>query len=109
MLILLVAAFFLYAPRDGNAVAVISVDGEELRRIDLAHAENETFSIAKSSGKPVSFQVENGAIRFVQVDCPDHLCEKSGWCDAPGERAVCMPNRTTLICYNSEELPANSN
>lgn len=100
------AGFFLYRPAAGGAdtVAVISVDGAELRRIPLAEAADGVFSIEPETGKPVSFEVKARAIRFVNVTCPDHVCEKAGWCDAPGERAVCMPNRTTLICYRAEEL-----
>lgn len=96
--------FYLYRPREGRTVAVISVDGTEIRRIDLAQAENGVFSIREETGKPVSFEVLDGAIRFVNVTCPDHVCEKAGWCDGPGQRAVCMPNRTTLICYAANEL-----
>lgn len=83
---------------------MISVDGAEFRRISLAEADDGIFSIEPETGKPVSFEVKDHAIRFVEVTCPDHVCEKAGWCDAPGERAVCMPNRTTLICYRKNEL-----
>lgn len=100
----ILAGFFLYRPREGTPVAVISVDGAELRRIDLRQAEEGTFSIQAETGKPVSFEIREGRIRFVDVTCPDHVCEKAGWCGAPGERAVCMPNRTTLICYDAKEL-----
>lgn len=99
------AGIYLYRPRAGNAVAVISVDGAEVRRIHLGEAADGVFSIEPETGKPVSFEVKDGQIRFVNVTCPDHICEKAGWCAAPGERAVCMPNRTALICYDAKELP----
>lgn len=99
-----VAAALLYWPREGSAVAVISVDGAEYRRIDLASAADGVFSIAQDTGKPVSFEVRGGKIRFVDVTCPDHVCEKAGWCEAPGQRAVCLPNRTALVCYRADEL-----
>ena len=82
----------------------ITVDGKEIERIPLSQAENKTFSIQGKTGKPVSFEIQDQAIRFIQVDCPDHLCEKAGWCKEPGQRAICMPNRTALICYSSKEL-----
>lgn len=100
-----VGAYILYRPRESaQTVAVISVDGNELRRIYLDSAENETFSIEGQTGKHVSFEVLDGAIRFVDVRCPDGICEKAGWCDAPGERAVCLPNRTALVCYDAAEV-----
>lgn len=104
MIICVIAGFYMYRPRRGETVAVVSVDGQELRRFDLGRAEDGVYSIAEDTGKPVSFEVRAGAIRFVNVTCPDHVCEKAGWCDAPGERAVCMPNRTALICYDAREL-----
>lgn len=104
-MVCLAAGWKLYRPRTGEeTIAVITVDGEEIERIPLAQAENKTFSIEEKTGKPVSFEIQNKAIRFIQVDCPDHLCEKSGWCKEPGQRAICMPNRTALICYSAKEL-----
>ena len=32
------------------------------------------------------------------------LCEQTGWCQNPGDRAVCLPNRTSLICYDKASL-----
>lgn len=100
------AAFFLYRPKQATngVVAVISVDGEELRRIDLSSDDAYTFRIEEETGKPVSFEVQDGRIRFVDVTCPDHLCEQTGWCQNPGDRAVCLPNRTSLICYDKASL-----
>lgn len=105
VLLCLAAAAFLYRPRGGDAVAVISVDGSEYRRISLSAADEPyIFSITADTGKPVSFEVSGGKIRFASVDCPDHICEKAGWCKSPGDRAVCLPNRTTLVCYESGEV-----
>lgn len=100
-----VAALVLYWPREPaeGTVAVISVDGTDYRSIPLWSAKDELFSIQADTGKPVSFEIKDHAIRFVQVTCPDHVCEKAGWCDSPGERAVCLPNRTALVCYDKNE------
>ena len=99
-------ALFFYWPRSGDTVAVVSVDGTALYRIDLSRtARPYTFRIEEETGRPVSFEVLDGKIRFVNVTCPDHICEKAGWCESPGDRAVCMPNRTTLVCYERGELP----
>ncbi|MCI8757037.1 MAG: NusG domain II-containing protein [Oscillospiraceae bacterium] len=105
LIVCLIAGWKIYRPRMGEeTVAVITVDGKEIERIPLSQAENKTFSIQGKTGKPVSFEIQDQAIRFIQVDCPDHLCEKAGWCKEPGQRAICMPNRTALICYSSKEL-----
>ncbi len=95
---------WLYRPRTGHTIAVITVNAKEYRRIDLETAPDEQFSILEGTGKPISFEVQGGKIRFVNVTCPDHICEKAGWCENPGDRAVCLPNRTTLVCYDAKDL-----
>lgn len=50
----------------------------------------------------MSFEVKEGAIRFVDVDCPDHICEDEGFVSLEGQTAVCMPNRVALSIYGSE-------
>lgn len=106
LLLLICVGFgvWFYRPKSGDTTAVITVDSKEFRRIDLQNAPDQTFSIYDKTGKPVSFEISEGKIRFINVTCPDHVCEQAGWCEKPGDRAVCMPNRTTLICYADDEL-----
>lgn len=104
LLVCVGVGLWFYWPRTGHTTAIITVDSKEFRRIDLQNAPDQTFSIVKETGKPVSFEILDGKIRFIEVTCPDHICEQAGWCEKPGDRAVCMPNRTTLICYADEEL-----
>ena len=40
---------------------------------------------------PVTLQVKDGAIRFIDSVCPDHLCEQAGWLRGEGEWAACLP------------------
>ena len=84
----------------------ISVDGQTLRTIDLTRASDGVFSIQPETGKAVAFEIQDGAIRFLSSDCPDQVCIQAGWVARPGERAVCMPNRTALVCYAREEAPS---
>ena len=39
--------FYLYRPRGGDTIAVITADSQEVRRIDLAHAKDEVFTLMK--------------------------------------------------------------
>ena len=98
---------WLYQPRaaQAGAVALIHVDGVDRYLVEVPSGEEWEFSIQAETGKPVRFQVGAEGIRFIQVDCPDHLCEEMGWCLTPGNRAVCLPNRTFLAVYDRRELP----
>ena len=45
-----------------------------------------------SEGKlPVTLEVSEGRIRFINSRCPDHICEGYGWLSKEHDQAVCMP------------------
>lgn len=89
------ALFWWYGRAPAGAVrAVISVGGRPVRVIELATAPDETFTLPEQP--KVSFQIQGGRIRFVNVDCPDKLCEKAGWLSKPNQVAICLPNRVSL-------------
>ena len=77
-------------------VAVIQVDGQEVKRLDLDEAEDQEFTILEESGKNITFQVKSHAIRFLHSDCPDKVCVNAGFLNADGGIASCLPNRTVL-------------
>ena len=89
-----VVMFLLRRPNPNTAVAHISVNGREVKTIVLATAENGTFSLESLPG--VSFELQDHTIRFVDVNCPDKLCENVGYISRPGQTAICLPNRVTL-------------
>lgn len=50
-----------------------------------------------SMGYTVHLEVKDGAIRFVDSPCPDHLCENYGWLSQTGDFAACMPALTSVV------------
>ena len=42
-------------------------------------------------GYVVHLQVRDGAIAFLDSQCPDHVCEDFGWLSRPGQWACCVP------------------
>ena len=72
-----------------GAYATVNFDDDRepmeisLSKDEIYHIETEKF--------PVTLQVENGAIRFIDSKCPDHLCEGFGYINHEGETAICMP------------------
>lgn len=95
-LVLLSAVLFLLlnSRKGGELVAVISYDGEKVMEINLQTAQDEVFTLEQNP--KVSFEIKDGKIAFVNVDCPDKLCEKSGFLSRPNETSICLPNKTTL-------------
>ncbi len=66
------------------------------------------YEIAGAQGV-VILEVENGRIRAVSAECPDHICVKSGFA-SPGRPIVCAPNgvSVTVTGIRGEGLDAVS-
>lgn len=89
-------------------VAVVMVDGETKMKLPLSSVQEKVrISLQEEYGVPVSLEMESGRIRFIDVECPDHLCEKSGWLVERHQSAVCMPNRTVVSVYSAADLEDN--
>lgn len=39
----------------------------------------------------VHLEVKDGAVAFLDSQCPDHVCEDFGWLSQPGQWACCVP------------------
>lgn len=100
------AAFFLLNPKQSAEAltALVTVDGREVLRVDLSE-EREPYVIDLAEfSVPGKLEVKDHQIRFIEVTCPDHICEKTGFLHAEYQTAVCMPNRTAVCVYRTEEL-----
>lgn len=87
---------FVSSRRQANQaiIAEITWRGQLVRTVQLTDIQNETFVLSEEP--KVSFEVKENAIRFIQTECPDHLCEKNGWLSKTGQSAVCLPNRVAV-------------
>jgi len=88
--------------RGPRLVAVITVGDREVRRVDLAAAGDQEFSILDETGLPITFQVKDHAIRFLESDCPDKVCVNTGFLRSDLAVACCLPNQTTLFVTQEE-------
>lgn len=82
-----------------HPVADIYYDGTLVASLDLADEQEPRVIPMSQLGVdlPVSFEVRDHKIRFVNVTCPDHLCEGFGFIGLPTQTAVCMPNRVSVL------------
>lgn len=90
-----------FAPEDDYLVAVVTVNGEEIRRIDLSSAEDEIFTLDTSP--TVTLEIKDGRIRFIDSLCPDSTCENSGFLDSHGDTAACVPAGTVVTIQGSAQ------
>ena len=69
------SAFLLQRNADREAViAVITVDGEEIQRVDLSRIKAAYDIPVVTEYGSNTVHVEPGAISVTQADCPDHIC-----------------------------------
>ena len=98
--VLLIAALalggFYLLTRDTGAKAQITVNGVKDQVISLS--KDGTYHVDNGE-LPVTLEVKDGAIRFVDSKCPDHICEGFGFISQEGDYAVCMPAGVAVTIY----------
>lgn len=82
--------------------AEIYHDSALVKRIELSNAKVGSFSIP---GEPdVVFQLyADGSIAFIESDCPDKVCIRSGRLKYAGQFAACLPNKMMLKIVSDEK------
>lgn len=81
---------------DLRLIATITQDGRTIRRIDLDSLDGAEYISLDEKYSQVIL-AEKGRIRFLDSDCPDKICVKTGWLTRQGDKAVCVPARTIII------------
>ena len=51
----------------------------------------------------VHLQVKDGAVAFLDSQCPDHVCEQFGWLDKDGAWAACIPAGVYVVVEQTAE------
>ncbi len=88
LLVLAAGIALFYLVRPAGVRAVVTVEGGATREISLS--QDGIYEI-EDAALPVTLEVRDGKIRFVDSLCPDHLCERFGFIGNEGEYAICMP------------------
>ena len=78
----------------GDYVQIVQ-DGTVLYRFDLSKAQDQTIDI-EYGDRINTVQIENGKIRMLSADCPDHTCVKMGWLESSAAPIVCLPNHLII-------------
>ena len=82
----------------GRQVEILQ-DGKILYTLDLAQAEEQTFTV-NYGGRTNEIEIRDHQIRVKAADCPDQICVHMDWLeDAP---IVCLPNRLSIQYADGE-------
>ncbi len=79
----------------GINYAVISIDGQEKKRVELTKDLDEEFTFKSSYGVN-RVVIHDMKIGIVDADCKDEICINEGFIGEDGERIVCLPNRLII-------------
>lgn len=99
LLALALLAFLLYTglSKDGSVCHILH-NRQVVMTVNLD--EDSTFSV---EGVPhIVFQVKDGRIAFIQSDCPDQICVRSGFIGTSGQSAACLPNGIAIRIQGSD-------
>lgn len=82
----------------GEAYCQITYEGNLALTVDLS--KDGAFALEQNPN--VLFEVNNGAIAFIESNCPDKVCIHSGFLSNPGQMAACLPNRVSIRIISEE-------
>jgi hypothetical protein len=100
--ILAAALFFhlsLFNDTADYAEGRISVHGSVVMTADL----REAGVIGLPNNPFVYLQVTEQGIAFIQSDCRDQICVRTGPLNRPGQAAACLPNRVSLLVVSRND------
>jgi hypothetical protein len=82
--------------KDAHAEAVVTVNGEEVWRVNLSEITTAKDYAVTGSSETWTVRAEQGRVCILISSCPDQVCVHTGWLSSPGQSAVCLPYRVVL-------------
>lgn len=94
-LLAVAAALWFYLPRSqsGQLTVVISVAGEETRRIPLSDFTETTVT---GGGYTLRVSTRDGGVAVTDSDCPTQDCVHTGVITRAGQSIVCLPAQVVV-------------
>lgn len=77
--------------KGSGGTAVVSFEGEIVAEIPL-----DRDGVYPLEGFDMEFTVKDGRICVSKSDCPDKICEKTGFISGSRQSIVCLPNRISV-------------
>ncbi len=100
-----IAACVINSIQPDEKVAVITVNGEEFKVVDLT--QEQSFDITTEHGKN-TVMVKDEQIYMKDADCPDKLCVRHGKLQNKYDAIVCLPNKIIIDYKNEADIDAVS-
>ena len=82
-------------PRADTKTVIISVDGQEYKRIEIDTQTVASFTIDTEHGQN-HVVIENGTVNVIAADCPNQICVNTKAARRPGDIIVCLPHKVVI-------------
>ena len=89
-------AFTWLGSTDTDLQAVISVDGEEVERIDLTKLAGPEEKVVQANGYTLHLTMDASSVTMAESDCPTQDCVHTGTVSRSGQSIVCLPARVIV-------------
>ena len=89
----IVAGLYIYLNKKPCGKAVLKYGNNQSMDIDLSKDREINL---ESNGINIHLDIKDGAIAFIQSECPDHICERFGYIKNVGESAICLPAQASV-------------
>ena len=97
--------FSRYSATIRPAQAVVTVQGNVIRRIRLPSAGQSSFVVQGLVG-PSTVEVDGSRIHMREAPCSGQVCVRQGWIEHPGQSIVCIPGKILIRIEGSAPLDA---
>ena len=89
--VLLAAGLAWWALRRSSGPALYARADFGMGAVEMLPLDTDYDYYYQVDGYIVHLQVRDGAVAFLDSQCPDHVCEDFGWLSQPGQWACCAP------------------
>ena len=89
--VLLAAGLAWWALRRSSGPALYARADFGMGAVEMLPLDTDYDYYYQVDGYIVHLQVRDGAVAFLDSQCPDHVCEDFGWLSQPGQWASCVP------------------
>ncbi|MCQ9209751.1 NusG domain II-containing protein [Granulicatella seriolae] len=81
------------AKNNAQVIAVITIDGQEVKRVALTEeTPNELFTYYPHDNQYNIIEVDGTRIRVKEDNSPDQIAVRTGWISKPGQTSICLPH-----------------
>lgn len=93
-ILIAVITLFNIFDNQANSMALIIVDGEQVKTIDLSKADNDTIDLKLKFQNII--EIKDGKVGISHSNCPDKICQKSGFISKFGQVIICVPSKLVI-------------